>query len=162
MAVTFLSMERIEKERLIIPVAAFQFWEQQDFKALLNETTDKSASYKFNPEEEKMQGIVQLLIEMLKIRRIIKMLEYACIQRLQMNSSAKRGRSQLQDTELLTTCAKLNVLELRKCSNNYQFSNVEMTSRFTRGMNYLILALAAYKTTTEVIFGRLVNVTIVC
>jgi hypothetical protein len=27
-------MERIEKERLNIPVAAFRFWEQQDFKEL--------------------------------------------------------------------------------------------------------------------------------
>ena len=37
-----LSMERIEKERLNIPVAAFRFWEQQDFKELLNEVMDKS------------------------------------------------------------------------------------------------------------------------
>ena len=69
-----LSTERIEKERLNIPVAAFRFWEQKEFKELLHETTDKSALYKFKPEEEKMQGIVYLLIEMFKIRRCIKML----------------------------------------------------------------------------------------
>ena len=46
-------MDRIEKERLNISVAAFQFWEQQDFKAMLTEIIDKSAFYKFNPEEEK-------------------------------------------------------------------------------------------------------------
>ena len=48
-------MDRIEKERLNIPIAAFQFWEQQDFKAKLNET--------------KTQGIAYLLMEMFKIRR---------------------------------------------------------------------------------------------
>ena len=58
---------------------------------------DKSAFYKFKPEEEKMQGIVYLLIEMFKIRRCINMLnmhpEFA------KNSSAKNGLSLLQDTE---------------------------------------------------------------
>ena len=52
-----LSLERIEKERLNIPVAAFRFWEQQDFKELLSVVMDKSAFFKFCPEEEKMQGI---------------------------------------------------------------------------------------------------------
>ena len=52
-----LSMERIEKERLNIPVEAFHFWEQRDFKELLTEVMDKSAFFKFSPEEEKEQGI---------------------------------------------------------------------------------------------------------
>ena len=52
-----LSMERMEKERLKIPVEAFRFWEQRDFKELLMEVMDKSAFFKFSPEEEKMQGI---------------------------------------------------------------------------------------------------------
>ena len=56
-----LSMERIEKERLNIPVAAFRFWEQQDFKELLNEEMDKCAFFKFSSEEEKVQGIGYLL-----------------------------------------------------------------------------------------------------
>ena len=67
-------MERIEKERLNIPVTAFQFWEQQDFKAMLKELIDKSVYYKFNPGEEKTQGIAYLLIEMFKIRRSISIL----------------------------------------------------------------------------------------
>ena len=70
-----LSMEKIEKERLNIPVAAFRFWEQQDFKELLNEVMDKSAFFKFSPDEEKMQGIGYLLLEMFKIRRHIHMLK---------------------------------------------------------------------------------------
>ena len=56
-----LSMERIEAERIYTPIAAFKFWEQQDFKELLNEVMDKSAFYKFCPEEEKTQGISYLL-----------------------------------------------------------------------------------------------------
>ena len=69
-----LSLERIEAERIYIPIAAFKFWEQQDFKELLNEVMDKSAFYKFKPEEEKMQGIGFLFLEMFKIRRQINIL----------------------------------------------------------------------------------------
>ena len=49
-----LSMERIEAERIYTPTAAFKFWERQDFKELLIEVMDKSAFFKFKPEEEKM------------------------------------------------------------------------------------------------------------
>ena len=38
-----LSMERVEKERIHISIAAFKFWEQQDFKELLNKVMDKSS-----------------------------------------------------------------------------------------------------------------------
>ena len=69
-----LSMERIEKERLTIPIVAFQFWEQNHFNTMLKEIMDKSAFYKFKPKEERMQGIAHLLIEMFKIRRSINML----------------------------------------------------------------------------------------
>ena len=69
-----LAINRIEKERLSIPVSAFQFWEQNDFRKMLNEIMDKSAFYGFNHEEEKTQGIAYLLIEMFKIRRSINIL----------------------------------------------------------------------------------------
>ena len=72
---TSLAIDRIEKERLSIPVAAFQFWEQQDFKEMLNEIIDRSAFYKIcHEEEEKTQGIAYLLLEMFKIRRSINIL----------------------------------------------------------------------------------------
>ena len=62
-----LATERIEKERLNIPVAAFQFWEQQDFKALLKETMDKSAFYDvLESRRRKMQGILKLHPEIAK------------------------------------------------------------------------------------------------
>ena len=67
-------MERMEAERIYTPTAAFKFWEQQDFKELLNEVMDKSAIFKFKPEEEKMQGIGYLFLEMFKIRRQITLL----------------------------------------------------------------------------------------
>ena len=67
-------MERIKKERFNIPVAAFQFWEQQDFKAILKEKIDKSLLYKFSPGEEETQEIAYLLIEMFKIRRSLNIL----------------------------------------------------------------------------------------
>ena len=69
-----LAINRIEKERLNIPVSAFQFWEQTDFRSMLTEIMDKSAFYGFNREEEKTQGIAYLLIEMFKIRRSINAL----------------------------------------------------------------------------------------
>ena len=39
---------------------------------------------------------------------------------------------------------------------------LECADNYTKAMNYLILALMSYKATAEVIFDRLVNVTIVC
>ena len=59
-----LATQRIERERLTLPVAAFQSCGQQELKFLLNETMDKSAFYKFSPVKEKMQGIFEILIEM--------------------------------------------------------------------------------------------------
>ena len=59
-----LSTERIEKERLAIPIAASRFLEQKDFRALLFGTMDKSECYKFRPEEEINQGIAYMLLEM--------------------------------------------------------------------------------------------------
>ena len=42
---TSLAIDRLEKEKLSIPIAAFQFWEQKDFGAILREIMDKSAFY---------------------------------------------------------------------------------------------------------------------
>ena len=67
-------MERIEKEILNIPITAFRFWEQRDFKELLTEVMDKSAFFKFSPEEEKEQGIGYIHLKMFKIRRKINTL----------------------------------------------------------------------------------------
>ena len=71
---TSLAIDRIEKERLSIPVEAFQFWEQKDFGEMVKEVMDKSVFYKFCHEEERSQGIAYLLLEMFKIRRTINIL----------------------------------------------------------------------------------------
>ena len=60
---TSLAINIIEKEMLNVPVSAFQFWEQKDFRSMLTEIMDKSASYGFNREEEKTEGITYFLIE---------------------------------------------------------------------------------------------------
>ena len=39
---------------------------------------------------------------------------------------------------------------------------LECKKKFEKAMNYLILALTAYKATAEVIFGRFANITVVC
>ena len=58
-----LSMRKIEKERLNIPVAAFQLWEQQDFKTLLKEQWINLGSINLILEKEKHK---ELLIYCLK------------------------------------------------------------------------------------------------
>ena len=56
-------MDRIvKKERLSIPVAAFQFWEQQDFKDMLNEIMDKSNFVYSVLEKKHFKSIVFLNI----------------------------------------------------------------------------------------------------
>ena len=39
---------------------------------------------------------------------------------------------------------------------------LECVDNYTKEMNYLVLALTAYKATVEVMFDRLINVTIAC
>ena len=43
-----------------------------------------------------------------------------------------------------------------------ELPELKSTNEVTKAMNYLIMALTAYKATTEVMFIRLLNVTIVC
>ena len=93
---TSLTIDRLEKEKLSIPVAAFKFWEQKDFGAMLREIMDKSAFYKFCHEEEKSQGFVHLLLEMFKIRRTINILHEN--PEKATNTLNSSGTNQFQDT----------------------------------------------------------------
>ena len=65
-------MERFERGRLSILIAAFQFWEYADFKSLFNETMEKRLS--ISSEAEQNQRIASILLEMYKIRRCVNML----------------------------------------------------------------------------------------
>jgi len=96
---TSIATDRIEKERLSIPIGAFQFWKQKEFKEMLNEVMDKSTFDKFCHEEEESQGIAYMLLEMFKIRRTISVLN-ANTRIKQKNSSNSNGANLLLDTEL--------------------------------------------------------------
>ena len=153
-----LSLERIEAERIYIPIAAFKFWEQQDFKELLNEVMDKSAFYKFKPEEEKMQGIGYLFLEMFKIRRQINILN------MQPEMASKffnqKWSKPMTGYRIIKSMCKIKCSGIKKMLKELPMfkSNNEVTT----AMNYLITALTTYKAVTEVMFYRLINVTIVC
>ena len=151
-------MERIEAERIYTPTAAFKFWEQQDFKELLNEIMDKSAFLKFKPEEEKMQGIGYLCLEMFKIRRQINLLnmqpEIASIFFNQKWSKPITGY------RIIKSMCKIKCSGIKKMFK--ELPELKSTNDITKAMNYLIMALTAYKATTEVMFIRLLSVTIVC
>ena len=153
-----LSMKRIETERIYTPTAAFRFWEQQDFKELLNEVMDKSAFFKFKPEEEKVQGIGYLFLEMFKIRRQITVLnvqpETASMFFSQKQSKPKTGY------RIIKRMCKFKCSGIKKMFK--EMPELKSDNEATMAKNYLIMALTAYKATTEVMFIRFLNVTVVC
>ena len=61
-----LSMERIEKERLNIPVEAFRFWEQRDFKELLTEVMTNLCSSNSAQKKKKNKESVTVYWKCLK------------------------------------------------------------------------------------------------
>ena len=134
-----LSMEKIEAERIYTPIAAFKFWEQQDFKELLNEVMDKSAFFKFKPEEEKMQGIGYLFLEMFKIRRQITLLnmqpEIASIFFNQKQSKPITGY------RIIKSMCKIKCSGIKKMFK--ELPELKSTNEVTMAMNYLITALTA-------------------
>ena len=153
-----LSIDRIEKERLTIPVAAFQFWEQNNFRKMLNEIMDKSAFYKFKPEEERTQGIVHLLIEMFKIRRKINMLNM--YPEIADEYFQVKWNKPITGYQIIKRLCKLKSSGIKKMFKELPI--LECENNFAMAMNYLILALTAYKATAEIIFDRFVNVAVVC
>ena len=117
-----LSMKRIEHERMYIPVEAFRFWEQKDFKELLTEVMDKSAFFKINPEEEKDQGIAYLFLEMFKIRRQIN------VSNMQPELASRFFNQKWQKPMtgycFIKTYANLNATVSKKCLRKCQYLNV--------------------------------------
>ena len=134
-----LSMERIEKERLNIPVAAFRFWEQQDFKELLNEVMDKSAFYKFCPKEEKTQGISYLLLEMFKLRRHINVLNMQ--PEVASRFFNQKWSKPLTGYRIIKYMCKIKSVGIKKMFKELPVLLCE--NETTTAMNYLILALTA-------------------
>jgi len=153
-----LSLERIEAERIYIPIAAFKFWEQQDFKELLNEVMDKSAFYKFKPEEEKMQGIGFLFLEMFKIRRQINILNRQ--PEMAIKFFNQKWSKPMTGYRIIKSMCKIKCSGIKKMLK--ELPMFKSNNEATTAMNYLITALTTYKAVTEVMFYRLINVTIVC
>ena len=62
------------KQRMAIPIAAFQFWGQKDYRTLLFQKMDNSVFFKFTPDEEINPGIAYMLLEILQLCTCINML----------------------------------------------------------------------------------------
>ena len=155
---TSIAIDRIEKERLSIPIEAFQFWEQKEFKKMLNEVMDKSAFYKFCHEEEESQGIAYLLLEMFKIRRTISVLNTNPDQAEEF-FKIKWGKSP-SGYRIIKKLCKLKNSSIKKIFKELPI--LECENDHAKAINYLLLALTAYRAATQVIYDRLINVVIVC
>ena len=155
---TSIAIDRIEKERLSIPIEAFQFWEQKEFRKMLNEVMDKSAFYKFCHEEEESQGIAYMLLEMFKIRRTISVLN-ANPDQAEEFFKFKWGKSP-SGYRIIKKLCKLKSSGIKKMFKELPI--LECENDHARAMNYLLLALTAYRAATQVIYDRLINVVIVC
>ena len=146
-------MKRIVNERMYIPVEAFRFWEQKDFKELLTEVMDKSAFFKINPEEEKDQGIAYLFLEMFKIRRQINVLN------MQPEVASKffnqKWQKPMTGYRIIKSLCKLKCNGIKKMFKEMPILKCE--NEVTEATNYLIMALTAFKATAEVIFDRLMS-----
>ena len=119
---------------------------------------DKSAFFKFCPEEEKEQGIAYLLLDMFKIRRQINVLN------MQPEIASKifnqKWQKPMTGYQVIKSLCKIKSKGIKKMFKEMPILKCE--NEVTEATNYLIMALTAYKATAEVVFDRLLNVTIVC
>ena len=122
-----------------IPVAAFRFWEQHDFKELLNEVMDKFVFFKFSPEEEKVQGKGYLLLEMFKIRRHINMLNMQ--PEIASEFFSQKWNTPISGYRIIKSMCKIKSSGIKKMFKELPVLICE--SEVTKAMNYLILALTA-------------------
>ena len=150
-------MERVEKEIIYTPIAAFKFWEQQDFKELLNEVMDKSSFFKFSLKEEKVQGIGNLLLDIFKIRQINLLLMQPEIASKFFN---QKWTKPITGYRIIKSMCKLKCAGIKKMFKELPI--IFCDNDVTKTTYYLITALMAYKATAKVIFNRLLNVTRVC
>ena len=119
---------------------------------------DKSAFYKFCPEEEKTQGIAYLMIEMFQIRRSINILNMHP-EKAEEYFKCKWNKP-ITGYRIIKQLCKLKSSGIKKMFKELPI--LECEGDYSKAMNYLILALTAYKVTAEVIYDRFVNVTVIC
>ena len=119
---------------------------------------EKSVFFKFSPEEEKMQGIGYVLLEMFKIRRQINILNMH--PEIASEFFNQKWSKPITGYRIIKSLSKLKSIGIKKIFKELPIFKCE--NEVTEAINYLIMALTAYKAAAEVIFDRLVNVTIVC
>ena len=153
-----LTTERIEKERFNIPVTAFKFWDQKEFKSLLSEIMETSAFYKFQVEEEQIQGIVYILIEMFKIRRCMNMLDIHPEFATQYFN--QKWHKPISGYRIIKSLWKLKCSGIKKLFKELPI--IECDDDYMKVMHYYVLTLTAYKAGAEAIYYRLLTVTIAC
>ena len=116
---------------------------------------DKSAFFKFNPEEETIQGIVYILIEIFKIRSMLNL--HPKITNEYFN---QKWSEPIMGYRIIKNLCKL------KCSGFKKIFKVlpviECEDDDTKEITYCVLALTACKPVAETIFDRLIHITIVC
>ena len=105
-----------------------------------------------------MQGIMYLLMEMFKIRRYINMLNIH--HEIAKEYFSQNWSKPITGYQIIKSLCKIKSPGMKKMFKELPVFTCE--DDFIKVMNYLILALTAYKAVAEVIFNRLVNVRIVC
>ena len=125
---------------------------------MLREIMDKSVFYKFCHEEEKSQGFVHLLLEMFKIRRTINILHENPEKATEYFEF--KWNKPVSGYRIIRKLCKLKCSGIKKMFK--QIPILECEDDYAKAMNYLILALTAYKATAEAIYDSLINVLIVC
>ena len=119
---------------------------------------DKSVFFKFSPEEEKVQGKGYLLLEMCKIRRHLNMLNMQ--PEIASEFFSQKWNTPISGYRIIKSMCKIKSSGIKKMFKELPVLICE--NEVTKAMNYLIMALTAYKASAKVIFNRLLNVTIVC
>ena len=93
---------------------------------------DKSSCYKFNLEEEKMQGIVYLLIEMFKIRRSINKLNMH--PEMAIEYFNQKWRKPITGYQIIKCLCKLKCSGIKKIFKELPIFDCE--DDYTKAMNY--------------------------
>ena len=102
---------------------------------------DKSAFFKFKPEEEKVQGIGYLLLEMYKIRRQINILNMQ--PEIASKFFSQKWRKPITGYRIIKSLCKLKSTGIKKMFKELPVFKCE--NEVKEAINYLIMALKSYK-----------------
>ena len=105
-----------------------------------------------------MQGIGYLLLEMFKIKRHLNVLNMQ--PEIASEFFNQKWNKPMTGYQIIKYMCKIKSVGIKKMFKELPVLLCE--NEAIMAMNYLIMALTAYKTAAEVVFDRLVNVTIMC